>query len=477
LKNLNECSIIDKYGLGGGNAMLLRFSVGNFLSFKEAVEFKMAAGKAQKLSNHVADLGDGKRVLKGGFIFGANASGKSNLVRAMEFARTVIIYGSNIVECSQKHFRIDSAYKDKPGVFHFDIYVDGHYYSYGFAISYKSAEIEEEWLYCLNDGESLIYERARDDDGKMRIEHNMLFKNDKDRMRFELYAEDIDKDEMKKKTFLLDMVMRSSHDSESYQAFRSVIKWFLNLCVAHTYGRYLNHETLLKDDKQRLTFGRLLKYFDTGIESISKSKKDFDEVFSNVTDERKAAIKEDLGKESEMGKESAVIDVNGKRYEFALEEGELTVSEVAYNHGNPEDLFEYRDESDGTRRLFDLLPIYRYVFPDGVFVFDEIDKSLHTKAVREFISLFYDITKEDRSQLIATTHDTNIFDLDFLRQDEIWLVERDRDHSSKLRSLSFYKPIADKEDAGRDYLVGRYGAVPVFDNLSLLAEESGEDDE
>jgi AAA15 family ATPase/GTPase len=234
---------------------------------------------------------------------------------------------------------------------------------------------------------------------------------------------------------------------------------------------------LLKDDKQRLTFGRLLKYFDTGIESISKNKKDFDEVFGSTLDEHKAAIKEDLAKESEMGKESTIINVNGKRYEFALEEGELTVSEVAYDHGNPEDLFEYGDESDGTRRLFILLSIYRFTLSDCVFVIDEIDRSLHTKAVREFINLFYDMTKDNRSQLIATTHDTNIFDLDFLRQDEIWLVERDSDHSSKIRPLSFYKPISDKEDAGRDYLVGRYGAVPVFDNLALLADESGEEDD
>jgi AAA15 family ATPase/GTPase len=459
--------------------MLLRFSVGNFLSFKEAVEFKMAAGKAQKLSNHVAELSDGKRVLKGGFVFGANASGKSNLVQAIEFARTVILYGANIVECSQRHFRIDSAYKEKPGFFQFDIYVDGHYYSYGFAISYKSAEIEEEWLYCIDDGESLIFERSRDKEGQMKISYNIQFKGKfkgkKERMRFELYAEDIDKDEMKKKTFLLDMVMRSSHDLEAYQAFRSAVKWFRKLCVIHPDSRYLNHEALIEDDSQRLILGRLLKYFDTGIETIAKNKKDLEEVFISMPDERKAAIKEDLVKKSEKGEGRAVINFKGARYELMMEDGEIKVSEVVYDHGNPEDLFEYGDESDGTRRLFDFLPLYCFALSDCVFLIDEIDRSLHTKAVREFISLF--LSKEDRSQLIATTHDTNIFDLDFLRQDEIWLVERDRDHSSKIRPLSFYKPIADKEDAGRDYLVGRYGAVPVFDNLALLADEGGEDDD
>jgi hypothetical protein len=143
------------------------------------------------------------------------------------------------------------------------------------------------------------------------------------------------------------------------------------------------------------------------------------------------------------------------------------------DHGNPADLFEYKDESDGTRRLFDLLPIYRVALSNRVIVVDELDRSLHTKATLEFIDRFYKETSSRQSQLIATTHDSNIFDLDLLRQDEIWLVERMDDHSSSLRPLSYYKPRFDK-DVGKDYLIGRYGAIPAFDRLTLLEEEDDE---
>ena len=131
------------------------------------------------------------------------------------------------------------------------------------------------------------------------------------------------------------------------------------------------------------------------------------------------------------------------------------------NHGNQNDPFEYADESDGTKRLFDLIPLLYSNDESHVIVIDEIDRSLHTNLTRKFIELFYQYTKDNNSQLIATTHDSNLMDLDFVRQDEIWFVERQEDHSSCIYSLNKFKQRFDKV-LRNDYLIGRYGAIPMF---------------
>ncbi len=103
------------------------------------------------------------------------------------------------------------------------------------------------------------------------------------------------------------------------------------------------------------------------------------------------------------------------------------------------------------------------VINNRVIFIDEIDRSLHTNLTRKFLELFYKLTEDDTSQIIATTHDSNLLDLDLVRQDEIWFVKRGGDHSSNLYSLNRYKERYDKK-IDKEYLLGRYDAVPVFDD-------------
>ena len=100
---------------------------------------------------------------------------------------------------------------------------------------------------------------------------------------------------------------------------------------------------------------------------------------------------------------------------------------------------------------------------------DEIDRSLHTNLTRKFLELFYEVVEDRDCQLIATTHDSNLLDLELLRQDEIWFVERQDDHSSKVFSLNKFKERFDKK-IDKEYLIGRYGAIPIFDDNFVLEE-------
>ena len=130
--------------------MLIRFSVENYRSFNERQIFTMAAGKQSRHKNHIV-LANGKRVVKGGILFGANASGKSNLIKAINFGKNIVFSGVNAGNTINRNFRVDSESVTRPGVFQYDIFKNNHFYSYGFAISYLTSKIISEWLYLIDD--------------------------------------------------------------------------------------------------------------------------------------------------------------------------------------------------------------------------------------------------------------------------------------------------------------------------------------
>lgn len=455
--------------------MLIRFAVENFLSFKELTEFNMTAGKMTRHKEHVA-LCNGKRILKGSFVFGANAGGKTNLIRAISFARSIIENGLENTNCDKKYFRIDSEYKNKPSVFQFDIFAGGHFYSYGFAISLLNASIEEEWLYRIGDRDECIFLRSLSEDGdKLYTLSTDLKLSATDKPRFDVYAEDICSKKMHNKLFLTDIVMRSPDDAPEYQAFRDVVEWFARLIIIFPGSRYRKITQLMENDSERTRLETLLNYFDTGIDRIEKKETEFSKAFSSLPEDVVESLKTNIAKQLKNRAASAQIEQEDSRFEVKYKDGELVAFRVVANHGNGEDLFEYADESDGTQRLFNLIPIFQKVLKDCVIIIDEIDRSLHTKATIEFINYFYQIALDSHAQLIATTHDSNIMNLDFIRQDEIWFVERQKDHSSRLYSLNQFKERFDKK-VEKDYLIGRYGAIPIFNYFAFETQPTEDGD-
>ena len=449
--------------------MLIRFAVENFLSFREMTELSMIAGRVQKHSNHVIKC-QNKRVLKGAYIFGANASGKSNLIRAVDFARNIVILGLNSTNCSKKYFRVDSSYQNKPGVFQFDLFSGHYFYSYGFAISYLDQAIEEEWLYRIDDNkEFCIFLRSRTSDGQFYVSSDLNFQDKVQKERFDVYKSDIIAPKMRNTLFLSDVAQRSPDNKPDFQAFRDVMKWFHKLVIIFPETKYGGFTELLDNDDQRTRLENLLSYFDTGIQSVFKKEVDFDKTFSYVPEKILDQVKANLNQRLTKSTRGALVQHEFSLVEVKQRDGKLLAYEVVSDHGNQNDLFDFNDESDGTRRLFDLIPVYQHVLKNYVVLIDELDRSLHTKAVQEFINYFYKLSTDISTQLIVTTHDSNIMDLDFLRQDEIWFIERQSDHSSTLYSLNKFKARFDKK-VEKDYLLGRYGAIPIFRQICLDSE-------
>ena len=323
--------------------------------------------------------------------------------------------------------------------------------------------------------EYCVFLRSKSEDGKaFTLSSDIIFEKQGQQERFNVYADDISSPKMKKTLFLSDVIMRSPDKEGEYQPFRDVMDWFSRLIILFPNSKYEGITQLLDDDNERTRLENLLEYFDTGIESVSKKDVEFDKIFSMLPEKILESMKTDILKELKGEDQRIFLQHESSLIEVKYKDGELLAHEVVSNHGNREDLFEYIDESDGTQRLFDLIPIYQKALENCVVIIDELDRSLHTKVSLEFIKYFYTLTEQNASQLIVTTHDSNIMDLDVVRQDEIWFVERQRDHSSNLYSLNKFKARFDKK-VEKEYLLGRYGAIPIFRQIALIpnVEEEG----
>ena len=458
----------------GDGEMFIGFSVSNFLSFKTTQTMSMIASKVARHKQHIL-MGNGKKVLKTGLIYGANAGGKSNFIKAIDFSRDIILEGLEQVDLNKKYFRIDTSNYKVPGVFEYRLMTQsGKEYSYGIAISYAEKEIISEWLIRIekNGSETFVFNRDINEDGENITESEIKYENRKEAIRWQVYLEDFGKnisDPLKKKTILSDIAERSGKQVGIFKEILDVYNWFQSIIILFPTSQYSGLNQMVEKENVRQFFSKMMQYFDTGIMSVESKQgpMDFDKIFEGIPAEYAEKLKIKIS--NDITNESVLCKVNNQIYSLKKDDdGNIITTKMMQNHGNGQDLFEYADESDGTKRLFDLIPLFYEHNGNRVIFIDEIDRSLHTNLTRRFLELFYKLTEKDNSQLIATTHDSNLLDLDLIRQDEIWFVERVKDQSSRMYSLNRYKERYDKR-VDKEYLLGRYEAVPVFNEEFLEA--------
>ena len=451
--------------------MLIGFSVSNFMSFNSTQSISLQASKITRHKDHIISGGP-KKILKSGLIFGANAGGKSNLVKALAFSNDIIINGLDAVDINKKHFRLNSDNYKQPGVFEYRLCIDGIEYSYGIVISYSNKEIVSEWLVRIDkDGtETYIYNRELDDEGISNVNSEILYLSDEEQIRLNVYLEDFGEnisDTLRKKSILSDISLRSTNKNGIFFEIKQVFEWFQKMIILFPDSIFTRLNEVVANDATRDFFGNILSSFDTGIQSIERrnEKIDLDKIFERLPKEFSDRIKTDI---SNTPKDIPFVFRIGTQVYSLIqdEDGNFISTKMLLNHGSSEDLFEYADESDGTKRLFDLVPLFFGNCRDCVIVIDEIDRSLHTKLTKRFLEIFYELTSTTNAQIIATTHASNLLDQDLIRQDEIWFVERQDDHSSKIYSLNMFKERFDKK-IDKEYLLGRYGAIPLFNESDL----------
>ena len=454
--------------------MLVGFSVSNYKSFKEGQKISFEASKITRHKAHVA-VNQKKRILKSGLIFGANAGGKSNLVKAIRFSREIILSGLDKVNLSKSHFRIDPDMYKQPGIFEYRIVVGESEYSYGIAISYSDKTILSEWLIRIDNlgKEIYLFNREVDENNISHAESEIEYSSMDEKYKMNFYLEGFSEDmseAYKRKSILSDIALRANEKTGIFAEIRKVYEWFENIIILFPNSKYNGLNEVAADRSKKLFFSNIMGYFDTGIESVEgeSQQMDFDKVLNSIPREDAERIKIDIS--NAANEHPIMFKIDEQVFELRKDEnGNIVYNKLLLNHGNAEDMFDYNDESDGTKRLFDLIPLFYENREVSLILIDEIDRSLHTNLTRKFLELFYEVVAEKECQIIATTHDSNLLDLELLRQDEIWFVERQEDHSSKVFSLNRFKERFDKK-IDKEYLIGRYGAIPVFDDNFTLEE-------
>lgn len=448
--------------------MLIGFSVANFRSFYKTQTISFVASKIKRHKTHISTIGN-RNILKSGLIFGANAGGKSNLIKAVNFSKDIIINGLDKISPSKEHFRIKKEALYDPGVFEYRIMIDNVEFSYGLAISYQDRVILGEYLYKIKDNgkEVCLFNREIDDKNNSHAESEFFQSLDKDeKNKLQFYLDGFDSkisDAYRRKTILSDIALRENEKQGFFSEIISVYKWFKNIIIVFPNSKFNQLTEATADETTRELFTKIIAYFDTGIQKIEHTQEsELDELFKKIPIETFSHIKDLIS--NELNKQT--------RFTLKIEEqivalrinsdGNIVYDKMLMDHGNSNDLFEYSDESDGTKRLFDLIPLFLLDKNNVKTIFiDEIDRSFHTNLTKKYLELFHELHENENCQIIATSHDVNLIDLDLLRQDEIWFIERQEDHSSHIFSLNKFKERFDKR-ADKEYILGRYGAIPIF---------------
>ncbi|MGO0307859.1 AAA family ATPase [Endozoicomonas acroporae] len=449
--------------------MLLRFSVENYRSFRDRVELSMVPSRVRTHSGHVIPPGNPKDIgaLKAAVIYGANASGKSNLIKAMHFARLMIVQGSpQGKNLNYDPFLLDKDCSQKPSRFEFEIKCGKNNYAYGFMADSKF--IQEEWLYKIDKkGESPVFVRTS--------EHSISFpalkfksKDDEQFLSFTAKATP------GHRLFLFECQDRNVTKALDYiKPLTEVNDWFHHrLNIVFPDSKYNGLEMAVhSDDTVSSLLASILRSFDTGINDLSLKQVDLIKDVYDIPDH----IKQDIMATLEAGEASLVSTPDSTRYQILKNQnGEISTFKLMTSHKNHQGEsvdFDINQESDGSQRILDIAPGLLELFSqDKVYVIDEIDRSLHSEITMAILSQFLSLTTGRHSQLIVTTHESNLLDVSLIRRDEIWFAQKSSAGVSSLYSLEEYQSRPDK-DIRKDYLVGRFGGVPVIkDGLNNLVK-------
>lgn len=451
--------------------MLIKVSIENFKSFDQKEELSMiSSSKIQSNKNHRIEIKKTK-LLKNAVVYGANASGKSNLVTAFAFIKTTLIDGLP-VESANDFCRNKEENKMRNSVFELQFTVGDSFYAYGFSAILSQRKITEEWLYELTQdgGAHQLFIREGNNAPMLGEGVNL---SDADKSRFNVYSEDFT--DQNARLFLTEMNRGKKYDDGSKLVFfPKVFGWLVNNIIIINPSIGISNTEAYYNDESLESISKLIKTFDTGITEIKTRQITIEDMSKMIPAVVVQSIFANLKKQMQMTNLPRIQmtwRVDGGFFNIRIRgNSEPEISTLVLKHGNSAFDFNFVEESDGTKRLFDLIDMLLTDRPDAVFVVDELERSLHPKLTGHFLKLFMEAHDGVRMQLLFTTHEDTIMDQILFRRDEIWFVERGEDNASKIYSLDRFKERYDKK-LSKAYLAGRYGAIPVFRHFSFRKGE------
>jgi AAA15 family ATPase/GTPase len=441
--------------------MLIRFTARNIYSFKDETEFNLFPNKSQGLKHHKVKKGDFE-FLRYSAVYGANGSGKSNLIKAIAFLETLVEEGKLPLESDDIKFRLNDNNLKAPISLAIEFITEIK--SYYYTITFGDGKILHEYLAESNKNDDILVFERKSDIAIQEIKfHDDYYKTDKEKLFAEVLSEKLIQMDELLITFL------SKKYPGDFKEIRTAFDWFdktLVIIKPDEKPGSIAH-ILDKEPKIKEFANKFISSLNTGISEIAIEKKKFEEFFGNSGDAKlKRKIIEDI--KNQPDKMSLLThSETGEEVTLVYEDNEIYAKRLITKHqnalGNTTD-FNLGQESDGTRRLIDYIPAFQGIINDHkVYVIDEIERSIHPMTIKEILTKLA-LDENVKGQLIFSTHESNLLDQSIFRADEIWFAQKDFDGSSKIYSLSDFK-IHHTINIENGYLKGRFGGIPFLGNL------------
>ncbi len=433
--------------------MLLRFIVENLFCFANETEFSMVATTDDAHPEHRINHKK-QHALRISALYGANAHGKSKLIEAMALAQQLILDGRKPDQkIPVQPFRLNPHHKTQPSRFEFTLVAQEIEYTYGFLLD--TERIHEEWLFSRPNSKVVrLFERVTNAEKKTEITigPSLAKKGSKERTLIDFLKLSVRENQL----FLTECVERN------FNPLKQVYDWFANsLTIASPNRPLLPVAHLAYKENQFLTLiNQFLKQADTGIAEI-KTKADPVNL-ALVDPHNSAKIQDELNNGFLIS-----ADGGGLSVLQAEKHGPVQLQLVPYHQASDGQSVEFKlsEESSGTQRLLQIISILFNPTNKKVFIIDELDRTLHPALSRLLIETF--LSNSGNTQLIFTTHDTTLLDLNLLRRDEIWFIQKDQQGQSHIYALSTFRIRPDLK-IDRGYLQGRFGAIPFIGDPATL---------
>lgn len=404
--------------------MLLEFACKNHRSIRKEVLFSAIASKDTTHIERTAEF-DSERILKTAVIYGANGSGKSNFIEAISYVRRLVVDSINIQPgkpIPQMPHKLEGL--DSDSEYKLQFLINGVRYAYGFTV--RKFLIEEEYLYYFpNKRPVKIFERNSDG----------FTAGSKFRGKFSVCN-----DVLKPNRLMLSCTANFSNVPETDAVYR----FFDDYIVFY------------KDDMQSSWMGYTL--------NTLEENPDIKEKIINFMRRLSINIKDiEIGSEEVNFNELDLPDFLSDELRNKLLEGTISKYNVEFVYDQFRTNLE-KEESSGICKLLGFLgPLLDIIENNKVLICDELEQSLHESVLYELVKLFIELSHEKNCQMIFSTHDTSLLNLDLFRRDQIWFTElKKEDRSTDLYSLAEIKNVRKDESFGKCYISGKYGAIPML---------------
>ena len=412
--------------------MLLEFRIRNCRSIRDEMVFSFVASKEKKLTDtHLASTGNTSlpHVLRSAVVYGPNASGKSTLLFALHYMRSVIAESATVMQPGKQfiaqQFRLDMEYAKQPSEFEITFLLDGVRHQYGFSLTPE--RIVDEWL--------LVYRAAKPQQWFRRN-----FNEETQSSVYDFSTHLTGPRKLWQETTRPNALFLSTAARLNSELLGPIFRWLVEQPVYFGAGLSPPPDLttqMLQTDMGKLAVREFLAAADISISDVlSVSRPGF---LQNIM----------------FGPDGA---------KFFREEQEMLMPQFVHNTEHGSATFELYEESQGTQRLYALIaPVLDVLKHGRLLIVDELDSSLHPLLVRRLVRMFHQPELNPLgAQLLFSTHDTSLLDRTLFRRDQIWFTEKDRDQATRLYPLSDFSP-RETEAWENGYLIGRYGAVPFFD--------------